>query len=80
MKPRITPKQREELLAVAATTAALGKPTHLWAELERTDRTVGSLIRRGLINWRPSVRGTGWGKKFRAVTLTDAGRAALASQ
>ena len=76
-KPRVTPKQREELEALAEFTDALKKPSHLWAGLERTDPTVRSLIRRGLVNWRASVRGSGFGKKFRAVTLTDAGRQAV---
>lgn len=77
-KPRVTPMQREELEAIAEFADALKKPTHLFADLERTEPTVRSLIRRGLINWRPSVRGKGWGNKFRAVTLTKLGRQAIA--
>ena len=76
-RQQVTPMQREELEAIAEFTDALKKPTHLWAELERTNPTVRSLIRRGLINWRRSVRGTGWGKDFRAVTLTNLGRQAI---
>ena len=76
-RPRVTPKQREELEAVFWFTDGLKKPTHLFADLERTEPTVRSLIRRGLINWRPSVRGSGFGKKFRAVTMTNLGRQAI---
>ena len=76
-KPRVTPMQREELEAIAFFTDGLKKPTHLFVDLERTEPTVRSLIRRGLINWRPSVRGTGFGNKFRAVSLTKAGRQAI---
>ncbi len=77
-KPRVTPMQREELEALAWFTDGLKKPTHLSADLERTSPTVRSLIRRALINWRPSVRGSGWGNKFRAVTLTKLGRQTIA--
>lgn len=77
-KPRVTPMQRDELMAIAATTAELKRPTHLFAGLEQADPTTRSLVKRGLINWRPSVRSSGFGKKFRAVTLTKLGRQAIA--
>jgi hypothetical protein len=71
--------QREELEAIRASTRELNRPIHLAASLAANDRTIKSLIDRKLISWMPSRRGSGFGKMFRAVVLTDAGHAALGS-
>ena len=71
--------QREELEALAQITESLKRPTHLLASLEQTDPTIRSLVKRNLIHWRPSVRGSGMGNKFRAVPLTKLGQWAITS-
>lgn len=73
----LTIDQREELEAIRLTTQSLGKPTYLNACLHR-DPVERSLIRRGLITWRKAEPESGWSRSFRAVELTDKGRAALA--
>ena len=67
----------EELVAISEITDALGKPTHLFGGLYNTDPAVRELIDKNLITWGPSRRGSGWGNKFKQVSLTFAGRTVL---
>jgi hypothetical protein len=71
----ITKHHIEELSAIEATTAALKGPTSLHASLW-DDPIVGYLARGGYITWRRHDPAC-WGPRFRAVELTDKGRAAL---
>jgi hypothetical protein len=77
MKPRITARQREELEAIRELENDLGQPPHLWAGLAESNPTIKSLIRRGLIHWNTPKRGSRWGNRFRAASLTNRGRQAI---
>lgn len=73
----LTPGQLGELLAIAQTCHATGKPTMLMVLHAQTE-TTGHLIRRKMVTWsRPPAE---WGTGFRASAPTSLGLSVLLSR
>ncbi len=72
----LTQDEMEELRAVADTTSAIKKPTFIHVHHRRG--IYKRLVGRGLVTWDKFTDGT-FSAAFRAVELTDKGRAVIGS-
>lgn len=76
MKDDLTNEQIAELDANDWFVRHSGGPSHIHV-LNANEPYYKDLIDRNLITWDKPKRGSGWSGEFRAVQLTDAGKAAL---